>query len=146
MKKNEELLISIYQNAKTGTQSIEDLLPKVKDKDLKEELKNEQIEFEKIASKCEQMARNEKITLKENSFMEKAKMWTSIKMSTMFNSSNRKIAELMLIGCIMGTLQCYKDLVDYKEAKEPIKELARILHRTEEKFFENLKEYLKPTE
>lgn len=146
MKENTELLISIYQNTKTATQSIEDLLPKIKNKYLKEELKKEQLDYEKIASKCEQMAKNEKLELKENSWMEKAKLWTSIKMSTMFNDSTRKIAELMLIGSVMGTIQCYKDLEDYKNAKESIKELARILMRTEEKFFDNLKTFLRPEE
>ena len=67
-------------------------------------------------------------------------------MSTMLNNSRRKIAELMLIGTVMGTLQCYKDLEDYKTAKESLKELTRIIMRTEEIFFENLKKFLKPVE
>lgn len=146
MKENTELLISTYQNTKTALQSIEDLLPKVKNNELQKELRYEQQEYEKLSSKCEQMARQEKLDLKENSWLEKAKLWTSIKMSTMFNDSTRKIAELMLIGTVMGTLQCYKDLVDYKNAKESLKELSRMLLRIEEMFFENLKKFLKPTE
>ena len=146
MNVNTEILISSYQNCKTAIQSINDILPKVKNKSLQEELKKENEEYQKLSDKCEQMARSEKLELKDNSWLEKTKLWTSIKMSTMLNNSTRKIAELMLIGTVMGTLQCYKDLEDYKTAKESLKELTRIIMRTEEIFFENLKKFLKPVE
>lgn len=137
------LLTSIYQNAKTATQSICDILPAVKDKNLKHELSDELTEYELIVKQCEMIAGNRSEELKDNSWFEKAKLWTSIKMTTLTNKSTRHLAEMLLLGTVMGTLQCYKDIADNKKATKELVMLCGKLLSMEEKFFNNLKEFLK---
>ena len=103
-------LNAIYQNIRTAVQSIEDILPKVEDDSFVSELSKQQDEYSCLAKECEVFAKAEKIeNLKDNNWIEKAKLWASVNMSTITDNSNRKIAELMLIGTFMGIITCLKD-------------------------------------
>ena len=104
-EKEEKYLNAIYQNIRTAIQSIEDIIPKSTNDDLTSELSKEQDEYICLAKECEAYAKAEKIEgLKDNNFIEKAKLWASVNMSTMMDDSTRKIAELMLIGTFMGII------------------------------------------
>ena len=54
-------LNAIYQNAKTGMQSISDIITKVKDEKFKVELAKEEDEYSVLAKECENFAKAEKI-------------------------------------------------------------------------------------
>ena len=85
-----EYLNAVYQNIKTAVQSIEDILPKVEDKALKKELAAQQDKYIILQKECELFAKAEKIDgIKDNSWFEKAKLWSSINMSTMTNKTTR---------------------------------------------------------
>ena len=106
-------LNAIYQNTKTALQSIEDILPKTDNKELKNELAREQDAYFCIAKECELFAKSENVeNIKDNNFIEKAKLWTSINMSTLMNSTTRHITELMLLGTFMGIVTCIKVMVN----------------------------------
>lgn len=140
---NQELLTSIYQNCQTAVSSIDDIWNAVEDENLKQELHSQRQKYDNFAQKCLDIAKNFNTKLPDNSIFEKAKLWTSIKMTTLTNKSTRHIAEMMLIGSVMGTLQCYKDLSDYKEADKSLLELCGQLLQLEENNFDNLKQFLK---
>lgn len=135
MSKKEELtkyLNAIYQNTKTALQSIEDILPKIECKDLKDEIAREQDAYYVLARECEVFAKSEKIEgIKDNNWIEKAKLWTSINMSTLTDKSNRKIAELMLLGTFMGIITCYKDQFDHKDVSSELDEIVERLKELE---------------
>ena len=64
MSKKEEItkyLNAIYQNTKTALQSIEDILPKIECKNLKDEIAREQDGYYVLARECEMFAKSEKI-------------------------------------------------------------------------------------
>ena len=63
--------------------------------------------------------------------MEKAKLWTSINMSTLTDKSNRKIAELMLLGTFMGIITCIKDEFDHKNISPELDEIVNKLKEVE---------------
>lgn len=138
-----EFLTGIYQNTKTAIQSINDILPQVKDKDLKHELSNELTEYEVISRECEMIAGNRYEEVKDNNWFEKAKLWTSIKINSMTDNSTRHLAEMLLIGTIMGTLDCYKLITDNQKAPKELLMLCGKLLKLEEDFFNNLKHFLK---
>ena len=121
---NEEKVVefanTIYQNAKVGMQSIHDIEDKISNRELLKELRSEYLEYEKISNKVEDYAKEHNLEIKDNNFFEKAKLWTSIKMSTMTDNSTRKIAQLLLIDTVMGLSQCYKDKFDYKQVDEKL--------------------------
>lgn len=146
MSKKEELtkyLNAIYQNTKTALQSIEDILPKVECKNLKDEIAREQDGYYVLARECEMFAKSEKIEgIKDNNWIEKAKLWTSINMSTLTDKSNRKIAELMLMGTFMGVITCYKDQGDHKGVSTELDEIVDKLKEMERKNIESLLPFL----
>ena len=74
---------------------------------------------------------------------EKARLWTSIKMTTIFDNSTRHLAEMLLLGTVMGTLQCYKDMCDYNKTDKELLELCGKLLLIEEKHFNFLKLFLR---
>lgn len=142
-QQTQELLISIYQNTSTALQSINDLKSKCEDKIFLELLEAQEQRYKSLQLEIEDYANHLKINLKDNNWFEKARLWTSIQFSTMTNNTVRHLAELMLIGTVMGTLTCYKDREDYQNANPPCLELLNKLEQTEEDNFNELKKFLK---
>lgn len=142
-EKEEKYLNAIYQNIRTAIQSIEDIIPKSTNDDLTSELSKEQDEYICLAKECEAYAKAEKIEgLKDNNFIEKAKLWASVNMSTMMDDSTRKIAELMLIGTFMGIITCMKDKGDHKNISKELDELLDKLYTFERKNIDRLMHFL----
>lgn len=138
-----EYLNAIYQNIRTAVQSIEDILPKVKDDKLKRELAYEEDKYLALEKECELFAKAEKIEgIKDNNWFEKAKLWSSINISTMTDKTTRHIAELMLLGSFMGYLTCIKDQNDHENVSKELDEIISNLKELERKNIENLIPYL----
>ena len=142
-KSHDELLLtSIYQNVQTALQSIDNIMPSVKSDALLSELSNEENEYNVLNEECEMLAKSENINIKDNTIFEKIKLWSSIKMSTLTDKSTTHVAEMMLLGSFMGTIQCVKDLTEHSSANEEIIALCKKLQDLQEKNIQNLKNYL----
>ena len=138
-----EYINGVYQNIRTAIQSIEDILPQVVDSELKKELASEEDRYIALEKECELLAKANKIEgIKDNNWFEKAKLWSSIKMSTMTNKTNRKIAELMLMGTFMGYLTCIKDEADHKDISKEVDEILANLKEFERGNIDSLIPYL----
>lgn len=146
MDKNELLMDycnAIYQNINAGTQAIEDILPKVEDDAFKKMIAEIQSDYMALAKECELFARSEKIEgVKGNNWFEKARMWMSVNMSTMTDKSNRKIAELLLLGSFMGYITCIKDFSDHKNISSELDEILERLKSYQKSSIEKLIPYL----
>lgn len=140
---NKQLLISIYQNTSTAIQSIADLLKKTNDKTFKKLLSAQSERYQNIKVEIQELAHEQDIELKDNSMFEKIKLWSGIQINTLTNDSTRHLAELMLIGTVMGTLTCYKNKVDFQHAHPKSLTLLKKLEQLEEENFKELKKYLK---
>ena len=138
-----KLLISMYQNCKIAIQSIHDIIPKVNNMDLLKELKNQYDEYLNLSTKYLNYAHRKEQVLPDNNIIEKTKLWMSIKMATIFNKSTRHLAEMLLLGTVMGTLQCYKDLSDHSTATPELLDMCKDLLNLQEKYFENYKVFLR---
>jgi len=138
-----EYLNAVYQNIKTAIQSIEDILPKVKDNELKKELASQEDKYIILEKECQLLAKAEKIDgIKDNNWIEKIKLWGSINMSTMTDKTNRHIAELMLMGTFMGVLTCEKDKADHQGVSSEIDEILTKLKELEKANLQALMPYL----
>lgn len=142
-EQNTVYLNCVYQNIRTAVQSIEDIITKVEDSELQKELAMEQDTYYSLQKECEVYAKSQKLDIKDNNFMEKARLWGSINMSTMMDKSPRHIAELMLIGTFMGIITCYKDQDDHGGENNEIDELLERLKEVERKNIERLMPFLK---
>ena len=138
-----EYLNGVYQNIRTAIQSIEDILPQVIDADLKKELASEEDRYIALEKECELLAKANKIEgMKDNNWFEKARLWGSIKLSTMTDKTNRNIAELMLMGTFMGYLTCIKDQADHKDVSKEVDEILNNLKEFERSNIDSLIPFL----
>ena len=142
-QKRKDFLNSIYQNCGVAMQSINDLMDKVQSINLKEELKSQFKLYDNIKKKCEKVAIDKDLDAKDNNWFEKAKMWTSIKMTTLIDNSTRHIAEMLLLGTVMGLNVCYKDKWDYLNVDEELESIREELEKLEEDCYSSYKKYLK---
>ena len=139
----ENYLNGVYQNIRTAVQSIDELLPKVKDDNFKKELASEEDYYIALQKECEVFARSEKLeNIKDNNWLEKARLWGSINMSTMTNKTTRHIAELMLIGTFMGFITCVKDQADHNGLSQELDEILNKLKEIERQNIDSLIPYL----
>lgn len=137
-------LNAIYQNTRTAIQSIDEIIKKASAEKLISELSNEEDTYSVLAKECVNFAKAEKIEgLKDNNFIEKAKLWTSINMSTLMDDSDRKIVELMLFGTFMGIVTCIKDRYDHEGVSGDLDEILDKLTNLEKQNIENLIPFLK---
>ncbi len=134
---------AVYQNSMVGKQSISDILPKVANEELRNELDYEYAEFGKICDKLEKFAGMNKFQIEDNNLLEKSRMWLSVNMGTLFDKSTRHITQLMLVGSVMGLTTVYKDRYDYKGVNTDLDNIAEELEALLDKNYDNLKKFLK---
>ena len=138
-----EYINAVYQNTRTAIQSIEDIITKVQDDNFKKELASEEDKYLLLEKECELLAKAEKIDgIKDNNWFEKARLWSSINLSTMTDKTNRHIAELMLMGTFMGLITCYKDEADHKGIWSELDEILSKLKELERNNIDNLLPFL----
>ncbi len=143
IKKSEEALAEIYRNANYAMQSIEDILPEVEHEGLKEEIRVQHDGYAQISAKAAKLAKDKGIEMKETGPIQKAMMWSSIKMSTMFDGSRNHIAEMMVRGTVMGITAL--KTTQSELPTEPDKEIEALLLELvalEERYEKRLKEFL----
>lgn len=146
MEEKEQLtkyLNAIYQNTRTAIQSLEDIVTKVEDSELKSEICKQEDEYCCLAKECENFAKAEKIeNLKDNNWIEKARLWTSINMATILDKSSRNISEMILLGTFMGIITCIKDKADHKNVSAELDEILDKLYEFERKNIDRLLPFL----
>ena len=123
---------AVYQNLRTAVQSINEIIEKVENDELKKELAMQEDYYYTLCKEVELLAKAENIEgIKDNNWFEKAKLWSSINFSTIMDKSTRHIAELMLFGTFMGYITCIKDESDYKNISKEIDEIIGKLKQFE---------------
>lgn len=135
-------ITSLYQNACVALQSIEDLMPKVEDEDMRQELSNQYSRYDVIAKECEMLGKSEDIDLKDNNWFEKIRLWGAINMSTLTDKTTRHIAEMMIQGTVMGLIQCLKDIKDYRAVSPDLDDICEKLNNLMEENYQNLKKFI----
>jgi hypothetical protein len=143
LKSDREIIAEVYRNAQLGVTSIVDLLPEIDSEEIKEEIKREHEEYEKICSKAAKLATNYNLELKEPSPVKKAMMWSAIKMNTAADNSAQNVAQMLIKGTVTGITSLKSSLTDgEKVMAEDVKELLKELITLEEGFEKKLKKYL----
>ena len=140
---NEQYLILIYKNIQTAIQSIEDMFPKFRSSKLKQLMKQQEQGYLDFKNRCQDLASNKEVQLKDNNFVMKVILSSSISLNTLFNKSSSHIAELFLLGTVRGTIKLYKHAKNTKDIDDDISSLGKDLLNFEEKCYNDIREYLK---
>lgn len=137
-------LDSLYKNVKMGADSIIDLMPKVKDDRMREEMTAELEHYEGFAKEIRGILNKHGDTPKEESFMAKAMTKMGITMNTMMDDSTSHIADMMIQGATMGVTDTTKLVREHENTacSEEALALARETIRYEEESIERLKKFL----
>ena len=143
MKENINALDELSKGACMGMDAIHFILDKIEDQEFKESLKTQYEKYQNIEKKIRKVYANyiQDDTPKETSMMNKAMTWYGIEMKTFTDTSNSKIAELLMQGTNMGIIEGRK-LLNNKKVDKEIKDLISEYVTMQEDSVENLKKYL----
>ena len=128
------LLRECDAGVKMGVSSIEDVLEKAQNDDLKRLLREYRTEHEKLEDEIRALLEQYQDEGKDPAMMAKGKL-------TMENS-DETIADLITDGCNMGIKSLTKYLNQYKAADETSKDLVKRLIKLEEEMERDLRQYL----
>lgn len=144
-KQTEILLQAVYKNVKMASDSILNLMPRVKDEGLKSDLTVQLSAYEAFASRAAKLLAKEGITPVEEGTVTKLSAKWATMMDTLRDSSSSHIAEMMVEGSTMGVTDMLKAIREAENttASEEALRLARDLCRFEEKNVEDMKNYLR---
>lgn len=144
-KKTAEVLQSVYKNVKMASDSILNLMPKVKDEKLKSDLTVQLSAFEAFASRTAKLLADEGVKPEEEGFMTKTMAKWGSMMNTMCDSTSTHLAEMMVEGATMGVNDMLRVLreAENSNASESALRLARDVCAFEEKVVEDMRAYLR---
>ena len=144
MTKEAELLDQLYKNVKMGSDSIVKLLGKVSDSKFKTDLTDQLNGYESFAAKAKSRLKDMGAEAKEENVM--IKFWSSIgmTMSTLTDSTDSHIAQMVAEGSNMGITDGIKLLRDYENTNvsEDALKLVRDVIKFEERNLERAKSYI----
>ena len=139
---DKKLLTRIYQDARVGALGCQEVLKKCTNPSFKEVISNQMKEYTSVYEKCLEIAKLDGTKLPDNSFFKKMKQIVMINMGLLFKETDRRIAEMMITGTIMGIIDVIKAIYDLDKAGKEIMDLAKKQQLIQEKYLENLKSYL----
>ena len=145
MKENNELVLHIYQDAEMAAYTLTKLLEDLKDKDnkIKKTLEDVLKDYEDWRNKTKKYLKKEKAEISENSMFEKMMAKMGISKEVKDDNSDSAIADLLIKGVSMGTIDMEKKIKDYaEEASDKDLELAKEFLKFQEKTIDIFKEYL----
>ena len=142
--KDAELLQDIYSNVKMGSDSIINLLPKIKDDALKNCMTSQLDQYEKYAQKARTQLLSKGVEPKEVNPVSKLGAKIGMEMKSMQDSTTSHMAEMMVQGSTMDVtdlLQKVSAYEDSPECRESVK-LAKEIVAFEENNIEKMKQFL----
>lgn len=145
MNANTEILEYIYKDANMGAESITTLIKTLQSKDnkIKPVLEEELKKYEEYIKKSEKQLKKLKVELKEFSTMAKMSSWMGIKMEMLKDNSDARIADMLIKGLTMGTIDMNKRIDNYEKiVDKDILKLAKEFRSFQEDSIEKLKVYL----
>lgn len=137
-----DFLAEIYRGANMGVQTINNILMKVTDNGIYNELKYQLRSYEEIANEAytEIIKRNNKP--KDISMVAKMSAKMSIGVNTFINSNPSHIADMLIKGNTMGVTGITKSLNTHSDADKDIKALADRFVKLEQTNIDRLKIFL----
>lgn len=141
--KTAEMLNFIYQNAQMGVESLEEILPMVKEGEFKEGLRAQLKEYQRMHDEAGRKLNREGYDEKGINAMQKIMTYLMIDVKMMVDSSPSHVAKMLIQGSNMGIIDAQKRIHEYEEqADKEVLKMMKNLQEFEEKNVERLKKYL----
>ena len=141
-EENINALDEIHKGACMGMDALHFILEKVEDQKLKDILEKQHDDYRDIKKIIEEVyPKYDDDEPHKTSAMNKMMTWYGIEMKTFMDSSNSKIAELLLQGVNMGIIEG-KKIINNKEIDPKVAGIVKKYVAMQERHVEILKEYL----
>lgn len=142
--KEADFLNDIYSNVKMGSDSIINLMPKVKDDEMKSYMTSQLNEYEKYASDIKKRLASKGVEAKDTSPITKISAKFGMNMNTMLDSTTSHIAEMMVQGSTMDITDLLQKISVYSKHQECVGSinLAKEIVSFEENNVEKMKQFL----
>ncbi len=145
MDENLELLEYIYKDSDMSVITLEKLLQELNDKDNKIKKKTEEIlkSYEDFLSKSKKLLNKFDSPLEENSYIAKMGAKMGIKKEVKSDNSDAAIADMLIKGISMGSIDIEKRITNYKEVvNKKYLDFASEFLKFQQKTIEELKAFL----
>jgi hypothetical protein len=136
------LLKECDAGSKMAVSSIDDMLDKVRDSNLKKLLTESREHHEKLGNDLHSILNQYKSEEKEPNIMAKGMSYLKTNMKLSMDECDATIADLITDGCNMGIKSLYKYLNQYSDADPKAKELCMRLIRIEQELRKDMRNYL----
>ena len=138
--------ISLLKECDSGTKmavtSIDEVLGRVQDSDMKSLLTESKMHHEKLGNEIHSLLIEHDSEEKDPSPMAKSMSWLKTNMKIGMNESDSAIADVMTDGCNMGVKTLSMYLNQYQGADQKSKNAARKLIDLEEKLTADIRKFL----
>ncbi len=137
-----KLLKECDAGTKMGVSSIDEVLEKVCDEELKQLLQESKDHHEKIENEICQQLEKHNAQEKDPNPMAKSMSWMKTNMKMYMDNSDSTVADLITDGCNMGVKTLHRYLNQYQAADHESKDLCNRLISIEEQLCKDLRKYL----
>ena len=137
-----KLLRECSAGIKMGIESIDEVLPDVKNDELRAILERCKREHEQLDGETRDILNDYGDSGKEPPAVASGMSWLKTTFKLTVDPSDATVADLITDGCDMGVKSIRRYLNQYAAAEEKVKQIADRLIVTEEKAQENIKKFL----
>ena len=142
MDDTQKLLQSIIENARTGLDACEQLMTKVKDPGLRDQLMTQRAQYQSFQQDAERALHAAGARPHAKNPMGRVGMWMGIQMNTLTDASASHIADMLIQGATMGVVGMTRDQNDLPEASAEAKGLAADFIARQQECIDGMKAYL----
>lgn len=142
MNDDQKLLRECSAGIKTAVDSIDEIMPYVKDEKLQKILSNSKAEHKKLEIDVDKRLENSGSDDKEPNPMAKTMSWMKINAELSINPTSAQAASLVTDGCDMGIKSLHKYINKYVGAEQTTKDIARNISELEEALGKDMRPYL----
>ncbi len=136
------LLNAIIKNTEMGTSSLEQILDATENEAFKSSLQIQQKGFSQLKQEAAQALAMRGVEPEGTGVLAKLGSTMSIAGKTMMDNSTRHLADMLIQGSSMGTIDCVKAVRDNPKASAEVQNLAKRLEEFEQRNVEELKNFL----
>lgn len=136
------LLKECDSGTKMAVSSIDEVLEKIKDSNMKQLLTESREHHEKLGNEIHSLLIEHESEEKDPNPMAKGMSWLKTNMKMTMDESDATVADLITEGCDMGVKSLYRYMNQYKAADKTSQDICKRLITIEEKLRDDLREYL----
>ncbi|WBY64997.1 MAG: DUF2383 domain-containing protein [Thermocaproicibacter melissae] len=137
-----KLLNECNAGTKMAVGSIDEVLPKVRNKDMEQLLLNCKHEHEQLGNEIHRLLNEYHDAEEEPNPIAKGMSWMKTNAKLMMNPTDNTAADLIVEGCNMGVKSLSRYLNQYKAADQQAKDIAQKLIHSEEQLSVQLRPFL----